>query len=484
MIIMNLNTLLTIIVSFLSLLSCKDEDEAAPPSISQFSPASGPVGSIVTINGANFGPTLASNVVLFNGTTAMVTTYSSTSLIAIVPEAATSGPVSVTVNGLTATSSTNFTVEEDEIIVEDTTFYFGVDLSYVNQILDHGGVYKEEGNVKNPYQIFKDHGTDIVRLRLWHNPVWTKEVYEPDGNQLYNDLSDVEKAIDLSREQGMMVLLDFHYSDFWADPGRQEIPAAWLDIKDIDVLEDSVYNYTFKTLKYLDGKGLMPELVQIGNETNCGMLYEYDENPVSGFPACNGCEGQWDNLRRIINSGIQAIRDVSASSAIKTKIILHVADPVNVQWWFDNVTSGGEVSEFDIIGFSYYPLWHTGVSISQLSDRVAAFKSRYQKDIMILETAYPWTTEGDDSYNNLFGGQTPISGFPYTEQGQLDIMKAITQELIDGGAIGIIYWEPAWITSNMRDFWNTGSSWENCTFFDFEGNATQGFDFMTYPYDR
>lgn len=466
-------------------VSCKEDDATtALPMITDFSPASGKAGSIVTINGNNFGATLANNIVAFNGTVASVTAYSSTSLTTIVPVNATSGPISVTVDGHMTTSSATFTMLEDAVSVKDTTFYFGADLSYVNQILDHGGVYRDDGEERSPYRIFKDQGTDIVRLRLWHNPVWTKEVYDPDGTQMYNDLQDVEKAIDLSREQGMMVLLDFHYSDFWTDPGRQEIPAAWLDIKDLDVLEDSVYNYTFNALRYLNDRGLMPEFVQIGNETNCGMLYEHDENPVNGFPACNGCEGQWVNLRAVINKGIQAIRDVAATSSVKTKIILHVADPVNVQWWFDNVTSGGEVSDFDIIGFSYYPLWHTGVSIPQLSDRVADFKSRYQKDVMILETAYPWTTGGADSYNNLFGGDAPITGFPYTQQGQTDIMKAITQELIDGGGIGIIYWEPAWITSEMRDFWNTGSSWENCTFFDFDGNLIQGIDFMKHTYSR
>jgi arabinogalactan endo-1,4-beta-galactosidase len=444
--------------------------------ITEFSPAGGQVGTSVTITGKNFSATPEENVVMFNGTMALVTAASPTTLTTTVPEGATTGPISVAIGDRAATSPTDFAVASN--------FYFGADLSYVNQILDHGGTYKDGGVVTNPYKIFKDHGTDIVRLRLWHNPVWTKEVYDPDGTKLYNDLYDVEKAIRLSREQGMKVLLDFHYSDFWTDPGRQEIPAAWLGIKQIAALQDSVYNYTFKTLKYLDGKGLLPEFVQIGNETNCGMLYEHDEAPVAGFPACNGCNGQWGNLRSVINSGIKAIRDVSATSNIKTKIILHVADPVNITWWFDNVTSGGSVSDFDIIGFSYYPIWHTGVSISQLSNNVAAFKSKYQKDIMILEVAYPWTTAGNDTYGNIFGAQTPVSGFPFTQQGQFDVMKAITQELIDGGAIGIVYWEPAWITSSMRDFWNTGSSWENCTFFDYTGNVVQGMDYMKHTYDR
>ena len=154
----------------------------------------------------------------------------------------------------------------------------------------------------------------------------------------------------------------------------------------------------------------MPELVQIGNETNCGMLYEHNGGVVYGFPSCNGCSGQWGNLRSVISSAITAVRDVSVASGHKTKILLHVADPVNVDWWFDNVVNGGQLIDFDIIGFSYYPIWHTGVSIPQLSDKVAGFKSKYGKDVMMLETAYPWTNAGNDSYNNAFGSQAPLAG--------------------------------------------------------------------------
>lgn len=360
-------------------------------------------------------------------------------------------------------------------------FYFGADLSFVNHILDKGGVYKTQGITESPYKIFKDKGTNLVRLRLWHYPIWTKDVYGAEGVQLYNDLKDVEKSISLAKQQGMKVLLDFHYSDTWADPGNQKIPAAWLNIQSIQVLKDSVYNYTFKTLSYLKSKSLLPEMVQLGNETNCGMLYT---DAPTGFPACNGCNNQWTNLRAVIKSGIQAVRDVSLTGDIKTKIILHVADPKNVDWWFTNVVNGGEVNDFDIIGFSYYPLWHTTVPVSQVSESVSAFKSKFGKDVMLVETAYPWTANSNDSYTNLFGSQTPISGFPYTNQGQLDMMKSLTQELIDGGGIGIIYWEPAWISSNMKDLWGTGSAWENTTFFDFNGEVNIGIQFMKHTYSR
>jgi len=358
-------------------------------------------------------------------------------------------------------------------------FYFGADLSYVNQILDHGGVYKDGGVTKSPYQIFKDSGTKLVRLRLWHNPAWTKTVYTPEGDQLYNDILDVEEAIQLSKAQGLKVLLDFHYSDVWADPGNQKIPAAWQEIKSLAVLEDSVYNYTKKVMQYLSSKDLLPEFVQLGNETNCGMLYT--DAPV-GFPSCYVCSDSWTNMGAVINSAIDAVKDVTATTTIKTKIILHVADPKNVDWWFGKMTTSGGVTDFDIIGFSYYPLWHTTVTLDQLSNNISSFKTKYAKDVMILETAYPWTTTADDSYNNSFGTEPAISGYPKTQQGQLDVLKKITQEVVDGGGIGVIYWEPAWISSSMKDLWGTGSSWENCTYFDFDGNATPTFDFMTAEY--
>lgn len=459
--------------------SCKEEAGPPPePSIGVFSPTRGVPGTKVSISGVNFGESVDGVSVLFGTAAAEVKAVSDKTLEAIVPSGAASGKIKVKVGEQITESSSDFTV----LSPDDTVFYFGSDLSYVNQIQDHGGLYKVNNQVRDPYRIFKERGNDIVRLRLWHNPVWTKEVYNPDGPQMYNDLLDVARAIDRSRKEGMKVMLDFHYSDIWADPGAQEIPAAWKNIKEINVLRDSVYNYTLKTMKYLESKGLLPEFVQIGNEINCGMLYEFNQTPVAGFPSCNACNGQWSNLRTVINSGIKAVREVSAQSTIKTKILLHVADPNNVEWWFDNITAG--VSDFDMIGFSYYPIWHTNVPLSQLSDRVALFKSKFRKQVMILEAAYPWSTGGNDGYNNLFGSQTPLAGYPYTQQGQLDMMKAITQEMFDGGGTGIIYWEPAWITSSIRDFWNAGSSWENCTFFDFNGNVIMGIDYMKHNYNR
>jgi arabinogalactan endo-1,4-beta-galactosidase len=360
-------------------------------------------------------------------------------------------------------------------------FFFGADLSNVNQVLDHQGVYRDNGVVSSPYKIFKDHGTDVVRLRLWHNPQWTKGVYGNVATQMYNDLADVSKSISLAKAQGMAVLLDLHYSDTWADPGKQEIPQAWREIQTIEVLGDSVYQYTSRIFQTLATKGLIPEFVQIGNETNCGMLFT---NSPEGFPSCNVCEGNWDRMGSILRRAISAVRASTELSSIKTKVILHVADPKNVEWWFDNITStsGGNVTDFDIIGMSYYPLWHTTVGIDQLSDNIKMLGDKFGRPVMILETAYPWTTEANDEYNNLFGDQIPLNGFPFTEKGQNELLVKFVQEVRDGGGLGVFYWEPAWISSEMKDLWGSGSSWENCTFFDFEGNTHQGIEFMNYEY--
>jgi len=357
-----------------------------------------------------------------------------------------------------------------EEILGKTQFVMGADLSYVNQILEHGGVYRDNGQVKDPYTIFKDHGTNLVRLRLWHTPTWTKEVYGSAGTKMYNDLADVKVAIRRSREAGLAVNLDFHYSDTWADPQKQVIPAAWGGL-DFKTLSDSVYQYTYQVLQTLSEEGLMPEMVQIGNEINPGMLL-----PLGGY-ASNG----WPKLGELINSGIKAVRDVSKHSNIKPLVILHVAQPENVESWYSNITRSGDVSDFDILGFSYYSKW-SDVPIGDISRYVADFKKTFKKEVMIVETAYPWTIENADSYGNIFNAGDAEPGYPITPEGQLKYMIDLTKAIMDGGGMGIMVWEPAWISSSVKDPWGTGSAWENCTFFDFDGYVNQGMGFMGHKY--
>jgi arabinogalactan endo-1,4-beta-galactosidase len=358
-------------------------------------------------------------------------------------------------------------------------FCMGADLSYVNQVEDHGGIFKELSKEKDPFVLFKNHGCNLVRVRLWNHPLWTREIYGTEGTQMYSDLADAEKTIRRAKDAGMGVNLDFHYSDTWADPANQTLPQSWQGIKTLKVLKDSIYEFTFNTLKYLDSKGLMPEMVQIGNEINCGMLMT--EVPP-GFPDLNACNGHWIDLGEVINSAIQAVRDASSVSAVKPQVILHIADPKNTVWWFDNIKSVGKVTDFDIIGMSYYPLWHTEIAFDNLVTTISSIRSRYSKKVMLVETAYPWTKDGNDNFNNLFGSQAPLTGFPFTQKGQLDYMVSLTQKVISAGGSGVMVWEPAWITSGLKTPWGNGSAWENSTFFDFEGNVLSGIDFMNQPY--
>jgi len=343
----------------------------------------------------------------------------------------------------------------------------GVDLSYVNQIEDNGGRYAD-GPLKDPFQIFKERGANTVRVRLWHHPHWQAAL---NNGQLYNHLADVEKTIQRAKNAGLSVNLDFHYSDTWADPGHQSTPAAWLGLP-LATLKDSVYQYTLQTLQYLASKNLVPEMVQIGNETNQGML----------FPTGKVVNGNYSNFAALLQSGIQAVRDFSGQSTLKPKIILHVAQFINAKSFVQGITAEG-VHDFDIIGISHYEKWSEGYSFPQITQITRELTSQYGKEVMIVETACPWTSQNADSYSNIISGLEPFAGFPVTKQGQLDYMKALTQALVSGGGSGLMYWEPAWITSSMRDLWGTGSSWENNALFDFTGKALPSMGYFSHAYD-
>jgi len=338
-----------------------------------------------------------------------------------------------------------------------TPFYFGVDLSYVNEMDDCGAVYLENGESQDAFQLFSAHGANLVRARLWHNPDWTD----------YSTLADVERTFDRAREAGMATLLDFHYSDNWADPGKQAIPAAWEDLAE-DELPQAVYQYTYDVLTELHEKGLMPDFVQVGNETNSGMLKRVTEL-------------DWPRDAELFNAGIRAVRDVAAETETNSKIILHVAQPENAGWWFRGARENG-ITDFDIIGLSYYRQWSSFL-ISDVGSHVAYLRQEFDKDVMIVETAYPWTLDAVDETadNILYQG---VRGYPITIEGQRQFMIDLTQSLISNGGLGVVYWEPAWVSTECSTRWGQGSHWENVTFFDFQnGNEVhQGIDFLSYAY--
>lgn len=358
---------------------------------------------------------------------------------------------------------------EERVFYSHGDFSMGADLSYVNQIIDYGGLYRDSGKTTDPYVIFRKYGANTIRFRLWHNPQWTREVYTPPIANMYNDFADVKKGIQAAKAQGMAVSLDFHYSDFWADPGKQEPPAAWEGLT-LEELHDSIYNYTLKTLDKLEAAGIMPEYVQVGNEINPGFL----------LPQGDRWAKKADFIY-LLNGAIKAVRDAAVSSAIKPRIIVHIAQPENAINWFEGMATAG-LTDYDIAGISYYYLWST-IAIDSVSDYIADIKALTGKDVMVVETAYPWTLINADNYNNILATSKLTVAYPANQTGQFNYLVKLTQEIIDGGGIGIHYWEPAWITSDMKDKWGTGSSWDCNTLFDFTGNVIKGMNYMTYPYE-
>lgn len=354
-------------------------------------------------------------------------------------------------------------------------FYKGVDLSYVNELEACEATYKDRSGVmSDPYELFQKEGANMVRLRLWHNPTWTG----------YSNFEDIKISIARAKSAGMTVMLDFHYSDFWTDPGRQWRPGAWEDIVDDKILEDSVYNYTEKVLTELYGLDLIPDFVQIGNETNGNILL-----PRNGAAIDSGSPGlyplNWPRQVGLLQRGIDAVNDLNLALEENMKIIIHVANPIDATSWFPLAISNG-LSGFDIIGLSYYPQWH-GLGVRELGEYVANLKNQHQKDIMIVEIGYPWTTSnGTDNANNVLGFESRLFTYSntFSVETQRDFLIELTWLVKENGGLGVVYWEPAWISTSCETYWGTGSHWENATLFDFDGKIHAGADFLSHDYSQ
>ncbi len=348
-------------------------------------------------------------------------------------------------------------------------FVMGADLSYVNAVQDYGGKYMDDGGkVTDPFVHLSQNGANVVRVRLWHNPEWQKSLY---GSVKYHQLSDVTKTIQRAKQAGMQVNLDIHYSDDWADPAKQATPKAWQNAN-LNVLKDSIYQYTLKVLQHLKSQNLTPEFIQIGNENNGGMC----------FPLGKINNNNFSNFGQLLTSGIKAVRDFSASSDIKPKIILHVAQLQNADYWANGVVNQAGVKDFDILGISHYYQWSEVKTFEAITSQIKNLKAKFGKEIMIVETAFPWTTNNADQYANILSATNIPSGYKASKEDQLKYMQDLTQAIIDGGGKGIMYWEPCWISSNLKDQWGTGSSWENNTYYDFTGKPLPVIKFMTTEY--
>jgi arabinogalactan endo-1,4-beta-galactosidase len=339
--------------------------------------------------------------------------------------------------------------------------YLGADLSYVNEMEDCGAVYRLHGRSIDPFRLLKREGGNLVRVRIWNNATWTK----------YSNYPDVLKTIRRAHSAGLQVLLDFHYSDDWADGGKQTAPVAWAKLSTDDQVS-ALHDYTLDTLRKLDSDGAMPEMVQVGNETNPELLGGKENVPIN-----------WQRNARLLNAGIEAVEEAGRSGSIAPRIMLHIAQPENILPWFDAATKAG-VKGYDIIGISYYSKWSKW-NFPQLKETISAARSRYSKDVIVVETGYPFTLQGADSANNLLGKDALISGYPASPEGQRRYMLALTQLTLDSGGVGVVYWEPYWVSTRCGTRWGHGSDWENATWFDYEKHeALPVFEWLHHKYRR
>ncbi|WP_029907999.1 arabinogalactan endo-1,4-beta-galactosidase [Caulobacter sp. UNC358MFTsu5.1] len=326
--------------------------------------------------------------------------------------------------------------------------YLGVDISYANEMDDCGAVYKSGGQQVDQFRFFKSAGANVARIRIWNDPDWTK----------YSNLADVKRSIKRAKQAGMQVLLDFHYSDDWADGDKQIAPKAWAKLSTQDQAK-ALYAFTHDTLVELDREGLMPELVQVGNETNGEIVSSLAKakEPI-----------HWDRNALLFNAGIKAVRDAGKETGKPPRVMLHIAQPENAEPWFAAATKAG-VTDYDIIGLSYYSKWSKR-SMAQLGQTIDRLRHTYAADVLVVETAYPFTTENADTSPNLLGEDSLIAGYPATPAGQQKYLVDLTQLVLSSGGTGVFYWEPAWVsTKSCGTRWGKGSNWENAAVFDYKG---------------
>ena len=322
--------------------------------------------------------------------------------------------------------------------VRDQSLITAVDISRYPEIaLDNPTFYDLENRPGEFLNILRKNGINYIRLRLWVNP--------ENG---HSGLDEVKAFARQIRAEGFGLWLALHYSDTWADPGRQRKPLSWQGTG-FAALQDSVGAYTARVVKEIQ-----PELIQIGNEINTGFLHP--EGSIAASP------GQ---LLSLLKTAVAAVR----GNAPRTGVIIHYAGIEGAEWFFDQMNT----LDYDIIGISYYPIWH-GRSLEDLSAGLNKLGAKYGKDILIAETAYPFTLDWNDQTHNIVGldEHLILPRFPASPQGQHDFILAINamvaQEVSRG--IGWCYWGAELISWKGR-LATDGSPWENQALFDFENRA-------------
>lgn len=351
----------------------------------------------------------------------------------------------------------------------------GMDLSTLLELERLGAAYYDEGEKTDILEIMKRYDVDTIRIRLWNDPYSENgEPYGAGGNDLQTTLEIARRVTNA----GLGVLLNFHYSDFWADPGKQIKPKAWQDY-DVEELENAVYKYTVEVMKIFREEKVNLTMVQVGNELTNGLLWPEGKTP------------NYENIARFVNSGIRGVRAVDE----EVPIMIHLDNGGNnelYRTWFDEFVKRGE--EFQVIGMSYYPFWHGTLDMLQYNMNDIA--KRYGKDIVIVEVSMGYTMEDYQQYEKLEAGQrkgyatkpelVEQLDYPMTRQGQADFMKDLLERIhnVEGGkGKGFFWWEPAWLPvpgsgwateaslRYMNDPGPCGNEWANQALFDYDGNV-------------
>lgn len=329
----------------------------------------------------------------------------------------------------------------------------GADISSLAKSEALGGTYADaNGTPADALQILTDNGLNYARLRVWVDPA--------DG---YHDKDTLLAMAVRLKERGLKLLVDFHYSDNWADPGKQFKPAAW-NALEFEQLKQALYDHTFDVCSSLAAQGTPPDMVQVGNEINSGMLWPdgHTWDPPN-----------WDNLAQLLIAGHDAVKACSP----ETQVMLHIAeggDNELARWWFDNITR--RAVPFDVIGISYYPYWHG--SLAELQYNLDDISARYDRDVIVVETAYGFTDQDGDDYPNIVDQTLAVPNYPLTPAGQQAMLRnvmAVVRAVDNGRGLGVFYWDATW-TGVEGNGWDntdptTGNAWENQALFDFDGRA-------------
>jgi arabinogalactan endo-1,4-beta-galactosidase len=331
-------------------------------------------------------------------------------------------------------------------------FLIGADISALPALEKTGAVYLENGKSKDLIDILKDNGFNTVRMRLFVNP-----------NKIGGVTNDLPYTLDLAKRAkaaGMKILLNFHYSDTWADPQQQIKPAVWEKMP-FEELKQTVQGYTVSVIEAFKKENVLPDIVQIGNEITPGMLW-----PDGKVSAENDNEIQWEKFTALLKAGIAGVRSAAPDSKIKIMIHIDQGGKKSVSEWFFSKINKYQV-QYDIIGVSYYPWWHG--TIENLKENLNYIATDLQKDVVVVETAYPHSKDVD------WHGHPPAGKlqFPLTPKGQYDMLRKVTKTLLetpDNRGIGVFYWFPESVPVGKHKSWMAGA----CALFNSKGNTLPG----------